>query len=710
MGKLKERLLNRLANQKARVYPELHLKDQDPVKWNILYTRLLGIVSEGREIARLISASPTVREFGECVFAMFTPDGQSIAFSRGILLHMASMGSAIEWMLQHDYEELAEINPGDIFYNNDPEIGGAHSADAMVLLPVFYHGELVAWVGGLTHCNETGATEPGGQAPSALSRYDDGQMVPCMKVGRNDKFDYTYQVMIERNTRDPKWWVLDDRAKLAGCIKMRDALIKLFDEYGKDYFMQATLEMIEAGRQAAVRKIKQVMFPGKYQWPAFYDAPFGKTKSRLAKDWLMHFPLKMTVGAEGKLKFDWDGTSSPGDHSNNASFPCTMGHHIYTMLQDVLYDTMYNNGMAYAFDLNVPEHCCINPGKEYATAIWTSVITAIIGAATPCIARSTFAMGYREEGFASKAMTGAMGAGGIDQFGNQFAATNFEYNSSGMGASSNLDGLYASNAMWNPEANLSDVEVFESIWPLVWLGRGITPDGGGFGKNQGGAALQSLYVVEHDAPLVVAGAISSGDSVFVSPGIMGGYPAPARYRHCLRDTDYKDRVDKKMPLPHGEGDDPSNPEFARLVNGTLERTMAQAAYVPYKRYDLLFQFSGGGGGWGDPLERDPQKVKETVDEDLTTRRTAEKVYGVVFDADGNVDKAKTDALRADIRKQRLTRGVPTKQYLEAERKKVLAGELSDIVKETMNDCMKNSEKFRKEYVDFWQLPQDFKGF
>ena len=88
-----------------------------------------------------------------------------------------------------------------------------------------------------------------------------------MKVGRNDKFDYTYQVMIERNTRDPKWWVLDDRAKLAGCIKMRDALIKLFDEYGKDYFMQATLEMIEAGRQAAVRKIKQVMFPGNTSGP-----------------------------------------------------------------------------------------------------------------------------------------------------------------------------------------------------------------------------------------------------------------------------------------------------------------------------------------------------------------------------------------------------------------------------------------------------------
>ena len=710
MGIVKDRLIKRLANQEARIYPELKLKNEDPVKWNILYWRLLGIVSEGRETARLISASPTVREFGECVFAIFTPDGESIAFSRGILLHMASMGSAIEWMLQHDYEELAGFNPGDIYYNNDPEIGGAHSADAMVLLPVFYHGELVAWVSGLTHCNETGATEPGGQAPAALSRYDDGQMIPCMKVGRDDNFDYTYQVMIERNTRDPKWWVLDDRAKLAGCLKMREALISLFDEYGRDYFMDSTIEMIEAGREAALQKIKQVMFPGTYKMAAFNDAPYGKEQNRMAKDWMMLFPLTMTVGAGAKLNFDWTGTSSPGDHSNNASFPCTKGHHIYSMLQDVLYDTMYNNGMAYSFDLNVPEHCCINPGKEYATAIWTAIVSAIVGAATPCVSRSNFAMGYREEGFASKAQTGAMGSGGIDQFGNQYAMTNFEYNSSGMGASSNLDGLYASNAMWNPESNLSDVEVSEATWPLMWLGRGVIMDGGGFGKHQGGAALESLYVVEHDAQLVLAGAISAGDAVFNSPGLMGGYPAPARYRHCLVDTDYKEKIDQQLPIPHGEGDDPSNPEFAQLLNGTLHRTPAQAFYKPYQRYDIIHQFSGGGGGWGDPLERDPEKVKETVDQKLTSRRSAEKVYGVVLDSKGNVNAKKTTDLRAKIRKQRLERGVPTKQYLDEERKKVHAGALPPLVKETLNDCMNNADSFRQEYIDFWNLPQDFKGF
>lgn len=710
MGKVLESLKKRKSDLAAGRYPEIVLKQKDPVKWNVLYWRLLGIVAEGRETARLISASPTVREFGECVFAIFTPEGESVAFSRGILLHMASMGSSIQWMLENGYEEDPGFHPGDIFYNNDPTIGGAHSADQAVLLPVFYGGELVAWVGGLTHCMETGSTEPGGQAPSALSRYDDGQMVPCMKVGSNDRFDRCYQIMVERNTRDGRWWILDDRAKLAGCLKMRDALISLIDEYGVDYYKQAVVEMIEEGRRAAVAKIKQVLFPGRYRMPAFYDVPFGDQKLRLADDYLMHIPCEMIVGADGKLTFSYEGASSPGFHSNNASFPCTLGNHIYTLLQDVLYDTMFNNGLAYAFELNVPENSVLNPDIQYACSVWLAAISAIIGGVTPCLARAYYAMGYREEGFASKACTGAMFTGGIDQFGKQFAAFNFEYNSSGMGASSNMDGLFASNAMWNPESNLSDVEVFERIWPLIWLGRGIQVDGGGFGKYQGGASIASLYVVEHDVKYVESGCVASGDKVFTSPGLMGGYPAAARYRLCLKDTDYPDRVKNKLPLPHSEGDDPSNPEFAQLVKGTLVRSPAQSPSTLFKRYDIIYQSSGGGGGWGDPIERDPEKVKVAVDEGITSRRTAEKVYGVVFDGAGNVDKEKTAAKREQIRNERKARGIPVKEYMEAERKRILAGDVPPLPKKMYNDCFSRSERFRQEFIEFWQLPQDFMGF
>ena len=105
MGVLKERLLAREAAVEAGEYPELKLKKEDPIRYEILHTRLAGLVQNAREKARRISASPVVREMGECVFSLFTPEGDSVCFSNGLLLHVASLGGTVKWMIRHDYEE-----------------------------------------------------------------------------------------------------------------------------------------------------------------------------------------------------------------------------------------------------------------------------------------------------------------------------------------------------------------------------------------------------------------------------------------------------------------------------------------------------------------------------------------------------------------------------------------------------------------------------
>src|SRR5689334_11105300 len=105
MGYLKDQLTEHREKVLTEEFPALALKEQDPVKWEIFYTKLQGLVSNSRETAIHISSSPVVREMGECVFALFTPEGDSICFSRGIVLHVASMGGSIRFMLQNDYEE-----------------------------------------------------------------------------------------------------------------------------------------------------------------------------------------------------------------------------------------------------------------------------------------------------------------------------------------------------------------------------------------------------------------------------------------------------------------------------------------------------------------------------------------------------------------------------------------------------------------------------
>jgi acetone carboxylase, alpha subunit len=711
MGQLKDSLLRRLDDRANGRWPQVVERAKDPVKWEVGYWRLLGIVGEGREIARQISASPTVKEFGECVFAVFSPTGESIGFSRGILLHMASMGSAIEWMLQNDYEEDPGFHEGDVFFNNDPQIGGAHSADQATILPVFHEGELVCWVAGLTHCMETGSTEAGGMAPSALSRYDDGQMVPCQKVGANDKYYRDFHIMVSRNVRDGKWWIMDDKARMAGLLKMKSSILGLIDELGMDYFKTLQLEMLEEGRRAAIRKTRQVLFPGRYRTPSFYDInlkhPLQRT--RIPRDYIAHLPAEMTVGADGFMVIDFEGVSTPGRHSNNGSWACTLGNHIYTLLQDVWYDGMFNNGMVDSFSLRIPENSSNACGKEYACSCWALSAMSVAGALTRNLGMAYYPMGFREEGFAAKADTGAMFAGGVDHHGNVFSIVNFEQSCSGMGAGSNADGLSASNAAWNPETHLADCEMMEHTWPLMWLGRGYWKDAGGFGRKRGGSPIESLYVVEHGVKDVESGSFASLDRI-LGWGMMGGYPACGRYKYALVNTNYKELVAQQKPLPHREGDDPENPDFARLMEGELRRYPAQMGADMFRSYDIIHHAAGGGGGWGDPIERKPEDVIQDLIMDFTAVHSAENVYCVVWDRETmEVDLAATEAKRAARRKERLARGIPAEEFLKAEREKILKGELYITAKETYNDCFR-SERFLKYYKEYWKLGDDFAGF
>ena len=230
MGKLCDRLSTRLSALELGEYPTLTLKERDPVKWEILYTRLSGIVQNARETARRVSASPVVREMGECIFAFFTPEGESVCFSTGLLLHVASMGGTIKFMLENEYEERVGISEGDYFMNNDPFIGGAHSPDQTTVTPVVVDGHVIGWAGGLTHVPETGASEPGGNPISALTRYEEGIYMPCVKVAERDDIRHDLEIMVERGTRTAADWLLDQRARIAGCRLIRDGVKALVEE------------------------------------------------------------------------------------------------------------------------------------------------------------------------------------------------------------------------------------------------------------------------------------------------------------------------------------------------------------------------------------------------------------------------------------------------------------------------------------------------
>src|SRR5438034_8394612 len=249
----------------------LELKGSDPIGYEKLFARLRGGLVSARETALNISASPIVRELGELCFALYTPDGDSIALSTGIIVHVHTMSDAIKFMVRHRWEDNPGIRPGDIFANDDPTIGDVHNADVQTFVPIFWEGELVAWAGGVTHVLDIGASTPGGVPVGPTSRLDDGIDLPCMKIGENDELAQWHLLRCQKQTRAPMYYLLDERTRLAGCHMIREAVERVILEEGLDKFKRFSREVIEEGRRSFKSRIREMTVPERYRTASFQD-------------------------------------------------------------------------------------------------------------------------------------------------------------------------------------------------------------------------------------------------------------------------------------------------------------------------------------------------------------------------------------------------------------------------------------------------------
>ena len=227
----------------------LPLRDKDPMRFEKVFAKLRGALVSSRETAMHISASPIVRNLGELCFALYTPEGDSICLSTGIIVHVHTMSEAIKYMIRQGYENNPGIRPGDLFCNNDAAIGGVHTADVATILPLFHDKELIGWAAGVTHQVDIGASGPGHDTIQTQSRFEDGYYVSCEKVGENDEIFKAHRIRSQRSVRTPMFWDLDEKARVAGCQMIREAVERIIGEEGIDTYKIFIREVMEEGRQ-----------------------------------------------------------------------------------------------------------------------------------------------------------------------------------------------------------------------------------------------------------------------------------------------------------------------------------------------------------------------------------------------------------------------------------------------------------------------------
>ena len=709
---------DRLLAQTGRYYAteRLALKEQDPIRYEKIWSRLRGGIVSARETALNISASPIVREIGELCFGLYTPEGDSITLSTGIMAHVHTMSEAIKHMVRSEYEDDPGINPGDLFVNNDPQLGDVHNADVQELLPIFWERELLGWAAGVTHEIDVGAPQPASMPVGTISRYEDGWILSCQKVGADDHLFKDYENRITTAVRTPFYWLLDEKCRIARCKLLRETVLRVIQEEGIDTYKQFIREVIEDTRQAFQRNLKLMTVPGTYRFPSFMDVPHGGDKGRMpdyaAVDTMMNCPLELRIGADCSFELDLDGANKWGYHSFNCTPSGLQGGLWVTITQCLIPNDKVNDGAYLATKFNTPYGTWANPDNTSVsnTLSWMFLIPCFTGLFHSLSSAFT-ARGYVEEVIAAYPFTGNLTqGGGPNHYGNPNGGwSNFEHSSCGTSARYVMDGEHSAAAMWNPEGDMGDVEAWELLEPLLYLGRRLRPNTGGAGKYRGGLGFESVRMV-YNTPFQVMFNGRDGH-VFMTSGHFGGYPGSTGYRHSIKKTDLKERIENQEPYPICDAD-PENSQMEAYCKGEVLKDQ-HMYHLPdaHEEYDLYLSILCGGHGIGDALERDPALVIKDLNEGLLLERYAAPIYGVIAtqssDGKWGLDAKATDEKRAAIRKERLARSVSPEEWMDATRPKVENMDFIYPVKRMYAESSELSEKWRREFNEFWGLDPEF---
>lgn len=699
---------------------KLSLKEEDPFRYERAYASLRGALVSARETALHVAASPIVKEIGELCFALYTPEGDSIAVSTGILVHVHTMSEAVKFMIREDYEDDPGINPGDIFLNNDPDCGNVHTTDVQTIIPIFWEKELIGWAGGVTHQIDIGGITPGHVLMSSVQRFDDGVYYTCKKIGSNDKIWKDHMITAKRSVRTPMYWELDEKCRLAGDLMIRDAVSEFINKEGIDYYKQFIRDIIEEGRLIFKDRVKERLIPGRYRAVSFIDQvgewEAWQPKAKVNK--VYNQPLEINVGEDGKLSLSFDGASACGANSVNCGIGALSGATWVLLTQILIYGDKVNDGAHFAVENYFPLGSWANPGDPYLSYQnpWANLIPAY-----SCMMKSLsyglFSRGYREEVFPGYGLTrdAIQGGGTYDSGpleGQLWMLSTFEISGQGMGASAVRDGLNWGYAMWNPESDLGDVETWSLFQGgIPYLARKVKPNNAGHGKFRGGSNYGGVAFVVHSTNAEFFG-IAEGLVFSGAGGMHGGYPQPTAYRLIAKNTNLQEIFEKREDYPIWDPD-PANGEFERLLKADIiRRPYAQMYPISLENYDMIHWCMSGGPGYGDPLERDIESVRKDLDDGIYTKDKVYNIYGVVAEyneanEEWIVDESATKIRREDLLNERRDKSVSFEEFWKTEREKIMENKLIEPVKRMYKESLDLSNKWAEEFRKFWDLPEKF---
>lgn len=583
----------------------------DPVVRQVLRSRLIAITDQMRLALQSVSGSPTVTEASDFFTGIYLPDGSFVTMGHQVTFEAPPVGA----LIRHLQAKGVKLKDGDRIIGNDPFVGALHQNDVQMCAPLMVDGELLGWAGVMAHETDLGGMDFASWSPKATEVWQEGLRIPAVKLVDGGELREDVLEMILTASRLPAQVGLDIRAFIATLNVAAERLTDLAHRYGKQTVLSVMNSMVDDAEELMRARLREL--------------PDGVVHTR---DFLEHdghdnvlYVIDCVLTKRGdSMHFDFSGSSPQARGFVNCSRAGLAGGVAGAVIPTLGFGIPWNEGMLRPVEISAPDGlvCTAIPpapvGSATVEAVWT--VSNVVSAAINRLLLASPQYFHRAQAVSSGTMA-TFNLSGRDRHGQVFGLHLMDPLAGGFGAFADHDGQNAAGPINAPCPSIADVEVNEQKNPIFYNYRRLARDTGGAGRRRGGLGAEIGLTVS--VPQAEALVMTHGAEVPNSAGIGGGLPGGLIHqRFSLGDGEPVDLGPKPGSFP----------------------------ITPSDLFEVTWQ---GGGGLGDPLDRDPAEVLADIRYGLVSESSARLAYGVVLSSSGEVDDAETESLRRAIRAGRL---------------------------------------------------------
>jgi N-methylhydantoinase B len=607
----------------------------DPITFEVIKHRLWQINDEQGLAIKTISASPIVVEGNDYNVGLFTENAELVTAGIGSLVHVTTMGDAVASVIKG----AVDIQPGDAWMLNDPFLGALHQSDVVVASPLIRDGKVFMWIANVLHHPDVGGIDEGSFCINARTLDDDPPRFFMKILDRGTLVTESEQTFVS-NSRLPDAVALDLRAQIGAINVATKRLNALLDDRGEDLVHDVMHQSIDLAERQ-VRDFIRGIPDGEWTGEAWMDGV------RVDDERICRVALKLTCDGD-TLRFDYTGSSEQVDAAVNSTISATVAGSavpLYSFLCQG--DIDWNDGLKRCIEVFAPEGTVVNATYPAPVSISTVGFRWLVTvAATQAVARM-FNSSDKHRDRACPSWNSSSNCNNIFAMlpdGRRTGSLLSDHRGSGAAGRSFADGFDHAGTVTSYASSLGNVEGTEWKLPVLYLHRRQLADSAGPGEYRGGATCEIALTPYGVDELTLKLTNTAGTEQTNAHGIDGGYPGAGSQSFMIRDTGIGGNLDRGNVLPRLED-----------LDGT--RTwLPSKADEKIRKGDVYGFWAAGGGGFGDPLRRAPDRVAADIRRGLVSRGEAQRSYGVIVLDDGTVDDAATNDERARRRAERRTAG------------------------------------------------------